>query len=535
MITSIVSALTGVAVRKEVAMTGEISLRGRVMPIGGLKEKLLAALRGGLKTVLIPEGERARSAGDPGQREEGPGDRPGLDGRRGAGPRAGQAAGRHRMAERSGAGGAGQAGRGRAKPSGPTEAASKRQAKPRSDPGLPLRSTATYADLGLPFLQNMVFGVDAVFRPPLHLRLPDHCRGSPVNKHDLIAAVAASTNLSKTDAAGAIDAMLTVITKSLKKKEKVLLVGFGTFQVSQAQGGRGAQSADRREDQDRRPPTCRASRRASSSRTRSTSAFQLPLWYHRRRAISSAVEHSLYTGAGRRFDPVIAHQPTLAKPACMQCRQVSPWHPMRYARITCHPPCREIRLTFRAILWLILPTLAQEDRHHVHHVGGFSATPPRNRAHYGRWARPAPSTQRQRLASCVNCANLGNLRTSTDRHAAQSRPWPSLPSATLPGGKPCAAGGLAGLLLDVGQIDVSATHPRVGRAIHGQEQAEVNQPVASARIVQLLPPEKSLSIARGAAQAALSGNRRAPATERKALIFRALKHVFASAVCLTSP
>jgi ATP-dependent Lon protease len=59
MITSIVSALTGVAVCKEVAMTGEISLRGRVMPIGGLKEKLLAALRGGLKTVLIPkENER---------------------------------------------------------------------------------------------------------------------------------------------------------------------------------------------------------------------------------------------------------------------------------------------------------------------------------------------------------------------------------------------------------------------------------------------------------------------------------------------
>jgi len=59
MVTSIVSALTGIAVRKDVAMTGEISLRGRVLPIGGLKEKLLAALRGGLKTVLIPkENER---------------------------------------------------------------------------------------------------------------------------------------------------------------------------------------------------------------------------------------------------------------------------------------------------------------------------------------------------------------------------------------------------------------------------------------------------------------------------------------------
>ncbi len=55
MCTTIVSTLTGVAVNKDVAMTGEISLRGRVMPIGGLKEKLLAALRGEIKIVLIPE------------------------------------------------------------------------------------------------------------------------------------------------------------------------------------------------------------------------------------------------------------------------------------------------------------------------------------------------------------------------------------------------------------------------------------------------------------------------------------------------
>ena len=55
MVTSIVSAQTGIAVRKDVAMTGEITLRGRVLAIGGLKEKLLAALRGGIKTVLIPK------------------------------------------------------------------------------------------------------------------------------------------------------------------------------------------------------------------------------------------------------------------------------------------------------------------------------------------------------------------------------------------------------------------------------------------------------------------------------------------------
>jgi ATP-dependent Lon protease len=55
MVTTIVSTLTGIPVHKDVAMTGEVTLRGRVLPIGGLKEKLLAALRGGIKTVLIPQ------------------------------------------------------------------------------------------------------------------------------------------------------------------------------------------------------------------------------------------------------------------------------------------------------------------------------------------------------------------------------------------------------------------------------------------------------------------------------------------------
>ena len=54
MVTSIVSVLTQIPVRKDVAMTGEVTLRGNALAIGGLKEKLLAALRGGIKTVLIP-------------------------------------------------------------------------------------------------------------------------------------------------------------------------------------------------------------------------------------------------------------------------------------------------------------------------------------------------------------------------------------------------------------------------------------------------------------------------------------------------
>jgi ATP-dependent Lon protease len=55
MATAIVSVMTGIPIRRDIAMTGEITLRGRILPIGGLKEKLLAALRGGLKKILIPE------------------------------------------------------------------------------------------------------------------------------------------------------------------------------------------------------------------------------------------------------------------------------------------------------------------------------------------------------------------------------------------------------------------------------------------------------------------------------------------------
>ena len=173
MITSIVSALTGVAVRKEVAMTGEISLRGRVMPIGGLKEKLLAALRGGLKTVLIPkENERdlpeipdnvkkgleivpvstvdevlARALVKPLVAIEWPND---LEA------------------------GAGQAGRGAPK-SAPTEAARNERAKPRSDPGLRCVWTLFVRYLRRCRPYKIWYSALTPFcRPPLHLRLPDY-------------------------------------------------------------------------------------------------------------------------------------------------------------------------------------------------------------------------------------------------------------------------------------------------------------------------------------------------------------------------
>ncbi|MDB5725925.1 MAG: endopeptidase La [Novosphingobium sp.] len=71
MVTSIVSTLTGIPVRSDVAMTGEVTLRGRVLPIGGLKEKLLAALRGGITTVLIPEDNRKDLAEIPANVKEG--------------------------------------------------------------------------------------------------------------------------------------------------------------------------------------------------------------------------------------------------------------------------------------------------------------------------------------------------------------------------------------------------------------------------------------------------------------------------------
>ena len=71
MVTSVVSVMTGIPVRKDVAMTGEVTLRGNALAIGGLKEKLLAALRGGITTVLIPQENEKDLADIPANVKEG--------------------------------------------------------------------------------------------------------------------------------------------------------------------------------------------------------------------------------------------------------------------------------------------------------------------------------------------------------------------------------------------------------------------------------------------------------------------------------
>ena len=100
MVTAIVSVMTGIPVRRDVAMTGEITLRGRVLPIGGFKEKLLAASRGGMKTVLIPEENAKDLVEISGTIKKRPGDHSGHPHGRSAGTRVDASAGADRMGRR---------------------------------------------------------------------------------------------------------------------------------------------------------------------------------------------------------------------------------------------------------------------------------------------------------------------------------------------------------------------------------------------------------------------------------------------------
>ena len=87
MTVALVSLLTGRSVRRNVGMTGEVTLRGRVLPVGGIKQKVLAAHRAGLTAVIVPAAQRGRPRGRAGGRAGGDDLPPGAHGRRGPGHR----------------------------------------------------------------------------------------------------------------------------------------------------------------------------------------------------------------------------------------------------------------------------------------------------------------------------------------------------------------------------------------------------------------------------------------------------------------
>ena len=190
MCTALVSALTGIPVRSDVAMTGEITLRGEVLPIGGLKEKLLAAHRGGIRTVLIPD-ENEKD-----------------------------------LAEI------------------PKNIKGKLEIKPVKwiDEVLQLalrnmpQPTAAAPEVGAVTggQADQTAGPapgQAGARALKRCAVPKLTRRYPVNKNDLVDAVAERTGLAKADAARAVEAVLGTVTETLQKGDQVALSGFGTFVV----------------------------------------------------------------------------------------------------------------------------------------------------------------------------------------------------------------------------------------------------------------------------------------------------------------
>ena len=223
MATAIVSVLTGIPVRHDIAMTGEVTLRGRVLPIGGLKEKLLAALRGGVKKVLIPE-ENAKDLVDlPASVKNGMEIVPvsrmeevikhalvrqpePITWEEDLSAAEAEAAAATRTAPRSWR----------------TDRLTLRTSLEESSPpaqagGLFCGRGAEIAGIGPARLARAGLELEQPAQPPCDSA---HCisieRRIPMNKGDLVAAVADQADLNKSQAGAAVDAVLEAITASLK-------------------------------------------------------------------------------------------------------------------------------------------------------------------------------------------------------------------------------------------------------------------------------------------------------------------------------
>ena len=229
MATSIVSILTGIPVRRDVAMTGEITLRGRVLPIGGLKEKLLAALRAGITTVFIPKENEKDLAEIPDNVKKHLKLIPVAD----VDEVIAQALARRPEAIE-------------------WEEPPEPVAPPPPEPadrfaaaltGITKGPSACPAGLSavIDASGNCAISVAPPGRRPRRRRSasPDREGIESVNKMDLIAAVADQTDLPRTKASEVVDAVFGAIEGALKNKEEVRLVGFGTFATAERKAGTG--------------------------------------------------------------------------------------------------------------------------------------------------------------------------------------------------------------------------------------------------------------------------------------------------------
>ncbi len=225
--TAIISTLTGVAVRRDVAMTGEVTLRGRVLPIGGLKEKLLAALRGGITTVLIPAENEKDLVDIPATITDGLTIVPvsHLD------EVLARALVSPIVADRVDRGG--RTGRRRARPTG--------RSGGRSGDSSLIGAVRRKSDASA--LDSLRIVIVSWTRPDCAALARSgtgtETGASRMNKQELIGAVAETAGLTRSDASKAVESVFDAIGGALTKGDEVRLVGFGTFSVSKRKASTG--------------------------------------------------------------------------------------------------------------------------------------------------------------------------------------------------------------------------------------------------------------------------------------------------------